>query len=300
MMPSNSRFEFSDRVTSTDGIKLAVRCTGDRGGPAVILSHGSFSNDRCCRGLAAFLAHRGYTCWTFDWRGHGESEHPPRQYSFDDIAQLDVPAVIDAVAAHTKGKIFWIGHSGGGLAFLMWMARFPDLATRHVSGLVMLASQATGAAWCRRARVLIFIINFFLGLSAKAPGHWFKVGSEAESALLIRQWCQWNLTGIFSGLDGFDYGKAVSKSNLPILALAAAGDRYIAPVSGCDALASMCGCDVTFKICGREQGFREDYTHNRILSSRNANSEIWPLVELWIKEKTKGRADTLACRDAFK
>ena len=140
-------------MTAADGLRLALRRVGKRGGDPVVLTHGTFSNHRSCMGLAAFLAKEGFDCWVLDWRGHGASEHPNRPHSFDDIALLDAPAVIDAVTSRSgRPDLYWVGHSGGGLIAGMWMARFPKLASRHIKGLVMLASQATGAARSLRHR----------------------------------------------------------------------------------------------------------------------------------------------------
>jgi predicted alpha/beta hydrolase len=278
-------------VPTADGLRLAVHRIGDRGGIPVVLSHGTFSNRRSCMGLAAFLAKQGYECWVSEWRGHGASSCPDRPHSFDDVAMLDVPAIVGAVTSLSgREDIFWVGHSGGGLILLMWMARFPHLAARHIKGMVMLASQATGAAASRRRRAVILAIDCLLRWRKTAPGHWLGIGPEAESALLMRQWCRWNLMRSFCGLDGFNYETGVSGLNLPVLALAGAGDHFIAPASDCEALASRCGTDVEFYICGKRQGFREDYTHNRLIASRNAGIEVWPLISNWLG-RASGRHD---------
>lgn len=276
-------------VRTADGVRLCLQRIGEPGGVPVVLSHGTFSNHRSCVGLANFLAKEGYSCWIFDWRGHGTSDRPATPHTFDDVAMLDVPAVVDAVTSCSGDRVFWVGHSGGGLIFLMWMARFPDLAAHHIKGLIMSASQATGAAISTRNRTLIFAIDWFLRGQSNAPGHWLRIGPEPESASLIRQWCRWNLTRSFSGQDGFDYEKAITRSNLPVLAFAGAGDRFVAPPSACHAFASSCSTDVEFHFCSKEQGFREDYTHQQLILSRNASLEIWPLVSRWLRARNVGQ-----------
>lgn len=271
-------------MTTADGLRLAVYRIGDRGGIPVILSHGMFSNHRSCMGLASFLAKQGHECWIFEWRGHGASDRPDLPHSFDDVALLDVPAIVESITSRSgREGVFWVGHSGGGLILLMWIARFQRLAARHIKGVVLLASQATGAATSsRRRRSAILAIDCFLRWRRTAPGHWFGIGPETESAPLVRQWCHWNLKGSFCGVDGFNYEVGVYGLDLPVLALAGAGDRFIAPASDCKALATQCGADADFFICGKQQGFREDYTHNRLITSRNARLEIWPLVSSWL------------------
>ena len=280
----NDALEF---VTAADGLRLALRRVGKRGGDPVVLTHGTFSNHRSCMGLAAFLAKEGFDRWVLDWRGHGASEHPNRPHSFDDIALLDVPAVIDAVTSRSgRPDLYWVGHSGGGLIAGMWMARFPKLASRHIKGLVMLASQATGAARSLRHRARIMGIEWWLRGRNIVPAGSLGVGPEAESAPLMRQWCRWNLTSSFRGTDGFDYMQGLSRLTLPVLGLAGAGDRFIAPSHGCQALISAYGSiDTQFQLCGKKQGFREDYTHNRLVLSRSASLEIWPMVAQWLLAK---------------
>ena len=241
-------------------------------------------------GLAEYLAKAGFACWVFDWRGHGASARPERPHSFDAVALLDVPAVIKAVASRSgRPDAFWIGHSGGGLVASMWMARFPALASRHLKGLVMLGSQATGAAASFDHRMAILAIDWFLRWRRTAPGHYLGIGPEAESAPLMRQWCHWNLTATFCGLDGFDYMEALAGLNLPVLGLAGVGDRFIAPADGCRALVSAYGgADTSFRLCGTSQGFLEDYTHNRLVLSRNAKLEIWPVISSWLHFREQG------------
>ncbi|MGP1630194.1 MAG: alpha/beta fold hydrolase, partial [Giesbergeria sp.] len=66
-----------------------------------------------------------------------------------------------------------------------------------------------------------------------------------------------------------------------------AGDRFIAPAAGCEALLqAFGGSDNSFVLCGRAQGFAEDYTHDRILLSRPASRELWPRIGTWLAAQT--------------
>lgn len=271
---------------AADGLRLALRRVGDQGAVPVVLAHGTFSNMRSCAGLAAFLARQGFAAWMFDWRGHGASGWPDRPHDFDAVALLDVPAVIETVTARGgRPDLFWVGHSGGGLVAAMWMARFPDLAARHIRGLAMLASQATHAAAGLRHRLAIHGVDWVLRGRRTAPGHYLRIGPEPESAPLMRQWCRWNLAASFVGMDGFNYMRPLAQLTTPVLALAGTGDRFIAPADGCRALAHAFGGPATFHLCGKSQGFLEDYTHNRIVLSRSASLEIWPLVSRWLQSQ---------------
>lgn len=273
-------------IPASDGHRIALWKMSENTGPAVLLTHGTFSNHRSCIGLAERLATQGFSPWIFDWRGHGGSDMPKRPHNFEDVAALDIPAALAAVTEFEKqDKVFFVGHSGGGLAACMWMARNPLVATRQLHGIVLLASQTTHAARSYRKQVVIGAVNLILSMRKTAPGHHFGIGPEPESAPLMRQWCKWNLSRRFNGIDGFDYLKALDQVKLPVLALAGGGDLFIAPAAGCQLLAhSFGGDDVTFLHCGKADGYQEDYTHDRLILSKPASHEIWPLIDAWLSK----------------
>jgi oxygen-independent coproporphyrinogen-3 oxidase len=287
-------------VQTPDGVQLALCKVSDSDGPAVILTHGTFSNHRSCLALAQKLAEDGFAPWVFDWRGHGKSQAPTTPATLDEVAHYDIPAVLHVVRQfHRQDKVFLLGHSGGGLAMSMWMARNPELANKQVHGLVLMAAQATGAAQTLKHRVLISLIDIFLKVTRSAPGHLLKIGPEPESSALMRQWCRWNLTQKFSGLDDFDYLQHLQQVTVPVLALAGAGDLFIAPVNGCLKLAEAFGGQkVQFQQCGRASGYSEDYTHDRLILSKTASAQIWPVVSAWLSSNLDRLPALVESRDA--
>ncbi|WP_160288463.1 alpha/beta fold hydrolase [Pseudomonas knackmussii] len=276
-----------ERIRTGDGLHLALYRIGAADGLPVILTHGTFSNYRSCLGLANFLAARGFACWIFDWRGHGASDNGDFRHSFDEVAAHDVPAVLDAVHQRSSQPAqFWIGHSGGGLIASMWAARNPAQARERMRGLVLLGSQATAAAERPLHRWAIHAYDWLLRGRRTAPQQRKRIGPETESARLMRQWCQWNLRARFQGEDGFDYLHGLAGLRLPVLGLAGSGDRFIAPASGCQTLVRAFDAgDASFRLCGNATGFREDYSHNRLVLSRNASLELWPLIADWMAQR---------------
>jgi oxygen-independent coproporphyrinogen-3 oxidase len=253
----------------------------------VILTHGTFSNSRIGFGLARYLAATGLRCWLLDWRGHGESAMAPPRTTFDSVARMDVPAALQAVQDQAGSRpLFWIGHSGGGLIGAMWSARNSALANSSLRGLLILGSQACFAGARFYNRQMIRIVDFFMSVIGSAPGHHFGLGPEPENPQLMHQWCRWNIDGKFCGDDGFDYPIALRSLQIPLLALSGAGDRFIAPSEGCRRLAhSFGGGDITYHMCGIATGFAEDYTHDRLILSKPASREIWPMMAAWMKER---------------
>lgn len=274
-------FEF---IRTADGVNLALRLVGPADGVPVVLTHGTFSNHRSCLGLANYLAGRGFACWLFDWRGHGDSERNDFIHSFDDVAERDVPAILDAVAERTGyADTHWVGHSGGGLIVAMWAARYPEMAQRRLRSMVLIGSQATAAGARLSHKLAVLGYDWMLRWRRVAPSRAKSVGPEAESARLMRQWCQWNLRRRFDSLAGFDYLAGLAQVELPVLGMAGSGDTFIAPAAGCEALVkAFGGQDAKLELFGLATGAREDYSHNRLLLSRNASLEIWPFMGDWL------------------
>lgn len=280
--PSPSQPEL---IRTADGVNLALRLVGPADGVPIVLTHGTFSNHRSCLGLANYLAGQGFACWLFEWRGHGDSGRNGFIHSFDDVAEQDVPAILDAVSQRSgQTALHWIGHSGGGLIVTMWAARNPELAQRRLRSTVLIGSQATAAGASLSHRLAVLGYDWLLRWRRVAPSRAKSVGPEAESALLMRQWCQWNLRRRFDSLAGFDYLAGLANVDLPVLGVAGSGDTFIAPVAGCEALVEAFGSnDARLELFGLATGAREDYSHNRLLLSRNASQEIWPRITDWLK-----------------
>ena len=275
-------------MATRDSVELSLwRFAGDvRWEPPVLLTHGTFSNAKVCERFASFLADHGFDCWILELRGHGQSQRGERKPDFECLANFDVPAAMEAVRRWTgKSHTFLVGHSGGGLVFLMHLARHPE-AGKQVKGVVTLASQATEAGTTLSSRIKIAgfaAINNLLGF---LPGPALGLGPEDEFRGVMNQWFRWNWSRRWCGRDGFDYADALGHVDVPTLVLAGAGDRFIAPVRGCQRLYDLLGShDKQLAICGKSAGFAEDYGHTRIIASRAARREIWPTILTWMRDR---------------
>ncbi|WP_287881583.1 alpha/beta fold hydrolase [Aquitalea sp.] len=282
--PLSDRFLTMHTLTD-DGTRLFLSRMGDRGSPPLILAHGTFTNQRSCAPLASHLAARGWQCWLFDWRGHGYSDQPRASFNFETLARQDVPAVLRVVEENCGPlRPFWLGHSAGAVIAAMWLARQAPACTR-LAGLQMLAAQATSRqrSWAMQKKIRL--ISWLLPLRRQIASHWMPLATEAESSHLLRQWCQWSLRGHMQGKDGFDYLAALGRQQLPVLSLAGGGDDFISPPDGCQRLLESFGsASKRYVLCSQAQGFVEDYSHERLLISKNAKNEIWPLLENWLHQ----------------
>ena len=275
-------------VQTSDGVKLALhRFSGEaRQECPILLTHGTFSNGQVCAKLAEYLAEHGFDCWVLELRGHGQSERGNVNADFERLAVFDVQAGFQGVLQATgKEHLFLLAHSGGGLVFLMHLARNPE-ARKRVRGLVTLGSQATEAAATLRGKVSATRIMLINNLAGPARRRLLGLGPEDEFQGIVNQWFRWNWRRRWLGNDGFDYLEAAKSIAIPTLCFAGAGDRYIAPVPGCRRIyEALGGSDKQFVVCGKASGFSEDYDHARIIASRPAREEIWPRILDWLLQR---------------
>lgn len=271
-----------------DGVELALhRIRGEicHESP-ILLTHGTFSNVQTCTLPARYLAREGFDCWILELRGHGQSESGSTYPDFETFSSFDVETAVDAVRRRTRREqIFWVGHSGGGLALLMRLARDPE-AGEQIRGIVTLASQATdaGATWSGKVKIILAaMVTNALG---RAPGKMLKLGPQDEFRSVMNQWYRWNWKGRWTGKDGFDYLEGLRRITVPTLCFAGGGDRFIAPYQGCRRLYNALGSlDKRMVFCAKSEGYGEDYSHARIIMSRRAQLEIWPIISEWLVKR---------------
>ena len=106
------------RLPSTDGVRLAVHDLGGDG-PPLLMAHATGFCGPVLSPLAAHLRGR-FHCWTYDGRGHGDTQAPSGlDWNWASFAD-DVLAVIDGLGLD---RPYGFGHSAGGAAMLDAEAR---------------------------------------------------------------------------------------------------------------------------------------------------------------------------------
>lgn len=144
-MPTSTR-----RVTSTDGVDLAVQERGDPAAPTIVAIHGYPDNHAVWDGVGELLA-RDFHVVTYDVRGTGDSDKPTAResYRFPRLVD-DLRAVLDAVSA--DAPVHLLGHDWGSIQG--WAA----VADERLAGRISAFSSISGpsvhysAAWLRDVR----------------------------------------------------------------------------------------------------------------------------------------------------
>ena len=249
----------------------------------IFLTHGTFSDKRVCLGIASYFTERGYTCWIMEWRNHGASSVSKIKFDFETVAMEDFPIAFDFLCHEKKiHNLYCITHSGGGTMLSMFLINFQQYIP-NIKKIAFFGCQASGASNSSFNYIKLLFSKYLTALIGSSQAKWFGLPHN-ETYYTMKIWYDWNLKKKFFGKHNEDYEKHLPKITAPILSVYAKGDTFIAPVSGCRTyLDAFQNPKNKHLFCAKENGFREDYNHSRILKSRNAKEEIFPIVFEWME-----------------
>lgn len=153
-------------VVTDDGWTLPIRHYAGPGEP-VLLVHGLGVNHynfdwRPDVSLAAWLRDRGWDVWVAELRGDAGTTPPSkeaaREWTFEDHARHDLPAVVDGVLAATgRERLAWVGHSMGGMLLYTALTLMPEkiAAGVAISSPARFTERARVYRMGQRARLLV-------------------------------------------------------------------------------------------------------------------------------------------------
>jgi pimeloyl-ACP methyl ester carboxylesterase len=111
----------------SNGVKHHYLEWGSPDNPSVVMFHAVGMSSQIWNNAARDLA-RDYHVFSFDLRGHGDTEHHDGGYTFQQIGQ-DTASVIQALGL--EGSIA-VGHSAGGMSILIADSLFPGIVGKGV------------------------------------------------------------------------------------------------------------------------------------------------------------------------
>lgn len=314
------------KARCSDGWELAVwfrRAPQRKFQEPVILVHGLANNHRIFDlhaplSLSQALTRAGFDCYAVDLRGAGGSVHPndskvPRRASIDDHIHLDASAVISFVQEHSKSsKVFWVGHSLGGLVGLA----LPHELHSKLSGLVTLGSPVflTGlklrsriflwlgkcVAWPFRIRIDVWA-RLGLPLVSMTPSYFTRGmlnAGNVDSAVrrlslaqmiapvwygVLKQLSDWVKHDAFRSADGaVDYRARVASLKIPLLSIGGVVD-HIAPAPMVAKAHELAG--TTDKALLIEYPEGTSYGHGDLLLGRNAPLHVFAFIIEWLSSR---------------
>lgn len=305
------------RVPTDDGSAIALGRYRPRGErrveEPVILCHGlganRFNLDYDERySLARYLARRGYEAWVLELRGRGLAG-PPVDATFDEQAQHDVRAAMRAaLSASSARRVFWVGHSKGGLLAFAHMGRNPDAP---LAGVVALGSPVTFEFQPGLRRFIRSVAPLLsrktlptgsiaalsaYGLKSSVLVKYLVLEENMEPELLRlagahiaadvpggvgRAFARWISSGRWDGEDGFDYRQHLDAVRVPVLLVAGNRD-LLAPPDAVLRAANHLGGPVESVVLSRLNGYLADYGHGDLALGRRAPEEVFPIVERFL------------------
>lgn len=281
---------------TADGVILRidrVPATGARRGVVVCLhammTDGRYFGARRPGSFAATLAAAGYDVLVADFRGHGRSM-PPRagadDWSFDDLVELDLPAIVAAAAAAAgcaPDDLVILGHSLGGLVATA------ALGTGRIPPPRALVLPATNV-WlggARHRRAVMAIYRRVTTLLGRAPIRALRAGTADEAVTYVRQLTGWSRAARWTSLAGVDYHAALAHVPTRVLPCAGAGDWMCTPADA-SAFARRLPNAAPVRIVGRSHGDAIDPDHFELFT-RAELRPFWHELIDWL-ELTSARA----------
>jgi pimeloyl-ACP methyl ester carboxylesterase len=299
------------------------------GAMPVILVHGIITNKYFMdldtdHSLAYHLKTIGYDVYAVSLRGCGESyiESENENFSFDDMVDKDVPAIISEVCNISgKTKINWVAHSMGAMIMYSYLGISPKKEKDKVKSFVSLGGPGNLAhsspvigkialkyiSFSKRVDIKLlakFILPFVSLFNSPlkeifynpqvTPKNTVKkmlVGIENIPDGLMLQMLDWVAKGgdIVSVDKKYNYTERQTQITCPILFIAGGYDNVATPSSLKSVYEKVNSKYKEFHIISESEGFSGDYGHACLVMGKNAKKEIFPLIETFLTKHGRGK-----------
>lgn len=280
--------------------------------PAVVLFHGAISNSRIffsrkVKGLAPFLAKKGFNVFIADLRGRGfstptiaeEAGQPGNSVTHGqkEAIQEDIPAFSAAVESISgQATQSWVAHSWGGVLLSSALA-FAEMTT--IDSMVCLGTKkyiGERYSWEYMYKIM-YGWNFACKLLIKRHGYLpaarFGIGMDDETSASHRDCTLWvqNEDNWKDPSDGFDYKAAYEalSHKPPVWHISGINDFVLGNSRDVQRFAELTGQTQKFTILSKANGNSEDYDHNGMIISANAPDDHFGDIANWIKQHSKHR-----------
>ena len=286
-------------VSKDDTLHLR-RIHRDPEGTPVFMLHGAIENGRIFysesgKGLAPYLAGKGFDVYVADLRGRGASR--PRlnrssRYGQTEAITEDIPTFLNAIIdLRGEAPQHWLAHSWGGVLLSSYLARFPE-HRRLVKSLVYFGTKRSVHAKNLHRLLMIdlgwkWLFSLVVGIAGYLPADKLKVGSDNETAKSHDHSKQWVKVGPWIDPDdGFDYASAIKQITLPpTWYIGAEGDRCLGHPEDVRRFILEAGeQDYRFSILSLENGNLHDYGHIDMLTHADAVNDHFPMVAEWLEK----------------
>ena len=267
-------------MRTADGVTLhadRVPAIGTRRGVVLCLhamwTDGRYFGAQRDGSFATTFANAGYDVVVPDFRGHGRSI-PPRagtgDWSFDDLVELDLPAMI-AGAGCAPSELVIVGHSLGGLvtcaALGIGAIPSPRLVLLPATSVWLLGPDGD-----LRRRLMMSAFRHVTALLGRAPIRALRIGNADEARTYVKQLTGWTRAARWTSLRGVDYLAAMRTIATRVLPICGAGDWMCTPVDARGFAAHLPDA-LPVRVVGKQHGDALDPDHFQLITRR----ELRPL-----------------------
>jgi len=284
-------------LNETDTLHLKRFC-GDPQGAPVFMLHGSIENGRIFysqngKGLAPFLAQRGFDVFVADIRGRGLSTPPvsrQSKYGVTECIREEIPAFLDEIKRiRGNAPLHWIGHSWGSILLLCHYAR--SGAREKIRSMIFFGSKRRITIGGLRKFIMIdFVYNYIFGLMVWFRGFvdvkFLNVGSDNETKKSRRQTYDWVTNTNWRDEDGFDYAMSLRGIQLPPLLFVAGGnDKVLGNYTDMKLfMEEINHPEAELYFAGISHGNLHNYDHVNMLTHADAPRDHFQYVVNWMKK----------------
>jgi alpha-beta hydrolase superfamily lysophospholipase len=258
-------------ATTVDGVTLRidrVRAASPRGTVVCLhamMTDGRYFGARREGSFAAAIAEAGFDVLVPDFRGHGRSRPPTAgadDWSFDDLVELDLPAIVAAAARASScapEQLVLLGHSLGGLVATAALGT-GRIAPPRLLVLPAVSVWLLGPHGPLRRRAIMSVYRAAATLLGKAPIRALRAGTADEPRTYVRQLTGWSRAARWTSMRGVDYTAAAQNVDVPCLPFSGAGDWMCTPADA-RAFVGHLRCAAGVRIVGRAHGDAIDPDH---------------------------------------
>jgi pimeloyl-ACP methyl ester carboxylesterase len=318
---------------TSDGWNLAIHRHKPHkplvGAMPVILVHGIITNKYFMdldtdHSLAYHLKTLGYDVYAVSLRGCGKSYTEPgnENFSFDDMVERDVPAIIEEVCNISgKPKINWVAHSMGAMILYSYLGISQKKQKDKIKSFVSLGGPGNLAhsspvigkialkyiSFSKRVDIKLlakFILPFVSMFNSPLKEFFYNpqvtpkntvkkmlFGIENIPDGLMTQMLDWVAKGgdIVSLDKKYNYTELQTGITCPILFIAGGYDNVATPSSLKSVYNKVSSKYKEFHTISLSEGFSGDYGHACLVMGQNAKREIFPLIEKFLAKYGKGK-----------
>jgi len=287
-------------LNETDKLFLK-RFNGGNSHSPILMIHGAIENGRIFysksnKGLAPFLASKGFDVFVADLRGHGESvpliSKKSKYGQFHHITE-DIEAFTNKVFEITDAKkISFCAHSWGGVLINSYFARNPDKLSkvdkcayfgskRRVKGINKDKLLKVHFMWGVVCRILTFFYGYL-------PAKRYNLGADNDTKGYLKECSKWVLKDAWVDVnDNFNYHDALKTITLPpIWYIAAKNDPALGNPKDVKRFMEESGSEnAKYSILSKENGNLHDYDHISMLTHKDCANDHFVEVAKWLADK---------------